>query len=89
MKDMSTTTRTNAGVTLEEITRQKMEIRRRIKEQKQNMQASATELFAPVKAANKIELIMNSVNSGMAVVDGVMTGMRLMRRVRGYFRRRR
>ena len=53
------------------------------------MQASATELFAPVKAANKIELIMNSVNSGMAVVDGVMTGMRLMRRVRGYFRRRR
>ena len=54
MKDMSTTTRTNAGVTLEEITRQKMEIRRRIKEQKQNMQASATELFAPVKAANKI-----------------------------------
>ena len=33
-------------------------------------------------------MLMNSVNSGIAVFDGVMTGLRIMRRVRGLFRRK-
>ena len=75
-------------ITLEEISRQKKDVYRQIKEQKQLIQLTATDLFAPVKAANKVELLMNSVNSGIAVVDGVMTGMKVMRRVRSFFRRK-
>ena len=75
-------------ITLEEISRQKKDVYRQIKEQKQLIQLTATDLFAPGKAANKVELFMNSVNSGIAVVDGVMTGMKVMRRVRSFFRRK-
>ena len=75
-------------ITLEEISRQKKDVYRQIKEQKQLIQLTATDLFAPVEAANKVELFMNSVNSGIAVVDGVMTGMKVMRRVRSFFRRK-
>lgn len=75
-------------ITLEEISRQKKDVYRQIKEQKQLIQLTATDLFAPVKSANKVELFMNSVNSGIAVVDGVMTGMKVMRRVRSFFRRK-
>lgn len=75
-------------ITLEEISRQKKDISRQIKKQKQLIQLTATNLFAPVKATNKIELIINSVNSGLAMVDGVMTGMKMMRHIRSIFKRK-
>ena len=73
-------------ITLEEITRQKKAVRLQIREQRDRIQQTATELFSPVKATTKVEMLMNSVNSGIAVFDGVMTGLRIMRRVRGLFR---
>ena len=75
-------------ITLEEITRQKKAVRLQIREQRARIQQTATELFSPVKATTKVEMLMNSVNSGIAVFDGVMTGLRIMRRVRGLFRRK-
>lgn len=75
-------------ITLEEITRQKRAVRLQIREQRDRIQQTATELFSPVKATTKVEMLMNSVNSGIAVFDGVMTGLRIMRRVRGLFRRK-
>lgn len=75
-------------ITLEEITRQKKAVRLQISEQRDRIQQTATELFSPVKATTKVEMLMNSVNSGIAVFDGVMTGLRIMRRVRGLFRRK-
>lgn len=75
-------------ITLEEITRQKKAVRLQIREQRDRIQQTATELFSPVKATTKVEMLMNSVNSGIAVFDGVMTGLRIMRRVRGLFRRK-
>lgn len=76
------------SITLEEISEQKKEIRLRIAEQKEAIQQSATELFAPVRATGKMEHFMNSVNSGIAAYDGVMTGLRIIRRVRGMFKRK-
>ena len=76
-------------ITLEEISSRKKEVQRQIKEQQQLMQSTAAGLFAPVTAANKVELFMNSVNSGMAMFDGVMTGIKVVRRVRGFFKRKR
>lgn len=75
-------------ITLEEITRQKKAVRLQIREQRDRIQQTATELFSPVKATTKVEMLMNSVNSSIAVFDGVMTGLRIMRRVRGLFRRK-
>ncbi len=83
-----TTNTSKRLITLEEISRQKKDISRQIKKQKQLIQLTATDLFAPVKATNKIELIMNSVNSGLAMVDGVMTGMKMMRHIRSIFKRK-
>lgn len=83
-----TTNTSKRQITLEDISRQKKDIHRQIKEQKQLIQLTASDLFAPVKASNKVELLMNSVNSGLAVVDGVMTGMKIMRRVRSFFKRK-
>ena len=75
-------------ITLEEITRQKKAVRLQIREQRDRIQQTAPELFSPVKATTKGEMLMNSVNSGIAVLDGVMTGLRIMRRVRGLIRRK-
>ena len=75
-------------ITLEEISRQKKEVRRQIAEQKDLIQASATELFAPVKATSRVEHLMNSVNSGIAAYDGIMTGLKIIKRVRSMFRRK-
>ncbi len=75
-------------ITLEEITRQKKEVLRLINIEKELIHATTSKLFAPVKSTNRIETLMNSVNSGMAAFDGIMTGIKIMRHVRSIFRRR-
>ena len=48
----------------------------------------ARNLFAPIApAANKGTAIMRAFNTGMAVFDGAMLGIKLMKKVRKIFRR--
>ena len=43
------------------------------------------ELFAPVEQKGGVEGIMQHINTGIAVYDGVRTGIKIMQRIRGYF----
>lgn len=47
------------------------------------------ELFAPVEQKGGVEGIMQHINTGIAVYDGVRTGIKIMQRIRGYFLKRR
>lgn len=74
-------------ITLEDITQRKKELLAEIRAQKQAMTATAREIFAPLNpATNKADAIMRSFNTGMAVFDGVMMGVKIMRKVRAYFK---
>ena len=74
--------------TLKEIAERKKELLNEIHAQKRAMVATTREIFAPVApAANKADAIMRSFNTGMAVFDGVVMGIKIMRKVRAYFRK--
>ena len=64
-------------LTLEDLQQQKAEALEELRAQQQIMADTARNLFA----------IMRAFNTGMAVFDGVMLGVKLMRKVRKIFRR--
>ena len=69
--------------TLEEISLRKKKLLNEIHAQKKTIR----EIFAPIAPANnKADAIMRSFNTGMAIFDGVMLGVKVMRKVRTYFR---
>lgn len=73
------------SITLESIAQRKQEVRKKLHLQKQIMTDTARDLFAPLApAADKGNAIMRA-NTGMAVFDGVMLGLRMMKRVRRMF----
>lgn len=73
------------SITLESIAQRKQEVRKKLHLQKQIMTDTARDLFAPAPAADKGNAIMRAFNTGMAVFDGVMLGLRMMKRVRRMF----
>ena len=75
-------------ITLEDLQQQKAEALEELRAQQQIMADTARNLFAPIApAADKGTAIMRAFNTGMAVFDGVMLGVKLMRKVRKIFRR--
>ena len=75
-------------LTLEDLQQQKSEALEELRAQQQIMADTARNLFAPIApAADKGTAIMRAFNTGMAVFDGVMLGVKLMRKVRKIFRR--
>lgn len=74
------------SITLESIAQRKTEVRKKLHLQKQIMTDTARDLFAPLApAADKGNAIMRAFNTGMAVFDGVMLGLKMMKRVRRMF----
>ena len=85
--DMNDTIQTEI-LTLEDLQRQKAEALEELRAQKQVMNDTARNLFAPITpAANKGTAIMRAFNTGRAVFDGAMLGIKLMKKVRKIFRR--
>lgn len=79
---------TPTKVTLEEITLRRKEVLGKIHVQKLAMTTTVREIFAPLPpAATKADSIMRSFNTGMAVFDGVVMGIKMIRKVRAYFRK--
>ena len=79
----------NATYTLEDIIARKQAKRKEILQSKENMQTLAQDLFAPNESKNKLDGLMQHVNMGIAAYDGIMTGIKILRRVRGFFDRKR
>ena len=76
---------TPAKITLEEITQRKKKLLNEIQAQKRAMTATTREIFSPLApAANKADSLMRSF---MAIFDGVVLGIKIMKKMRTYFRR--
>ena len=74
-------------ITLEEIAERKKKLLNEIHAQKKAMPATTREIFAPLApATNKADAIMRSFNTGMAIFDGVVLGIKIMGKRRAYFR---
>lgn len=73
--------------TLEDIRLRKVEVLNQIHRQKEIINVISKEILAPIApAANKANALMRAFNTGMAVFDGVMIGLKLMKRARKMFR---
>ena len=79
----------NVTYTLEDIIARKQAKRKEILQSKENIQTLAQDLFAPNESKNKLDGLMQHVNMGIAAYDGIMTGLKILRRVRGFFDRKR
>lgn len=74
-------------ITLETIVQKKLELRQEIQQQKKNITLLAQELIAPVApAAGKANQLMRAFQTGMAAFDGILLGLKMMRRIRKLFR---
>ena len=74
-------------ITLEEIAERKKTLLNEIQVQKKAMTDTTREIFAPLApATNNADAIMRSFNTGMAIFDGVVMGIKIMRKIRAYFR---
>ncbi len=86
---MNTKQPSNVTYTLEDIIARKQAKRKEILESKEYLQTLAQNLFAPNESKNKLDGLMQHVNMGIAAYDGIMTGIKILRRVRGFFDRKR
>lgn len=76
-------------ITLEVIAQRKAEKLEEVQQAKKEMVQTIHELFAPVEQKGGVEGIMQHINTGIAVYDGVRTGIKIMQRIRGYFLKKR
>lgn len=77
-----------SAITLEDIALRKAELQKDIQKKKENIKELSRELFAPLEpATNKANAMMRAFNTGMAIYDGAMTGVKIVRRIRKLFRR--
>lgn len=71
--------------TLEMIRQQRIDKKKEILQSKEQMLHLAHQLFSPPQSKNKFEGMMQHVNMGIAAYDGLMTGIKVLRRVRAFF----
>ena len=71
--------------TIEGIRERRLAKQEELKQSKDRMQNLSQQLFAPQQGKNKIDSLMQQVNMGIAAYDGLMTGIKILRRVRGFF----
>lgn len=77
-------------VTLESIARKKAELLQEIRLQKEVMAGLTQEIFAPLEpATNKANAMMRAFNTGMAVFDGIVLGIKVMKKFKRLFGRKR
>lgn len=80
---------TSPKITLETIAQRKAELLEEINAQKETIAMTARSIFAPLApAASKGNALMRSFNTGMAIFDGVMLGIKMMRKIRSLFNNR-
>lgn len=74
--------------TINGIIRRRLEKKEEIRQSKERMQHITQELFAPQKSKTRIEGLMQHVNTGIAAYDGIMTGIKILHRIRKIFNRK-
>ena len=79
----------NPNIELEDIIQLKAEKKRELDKQMDIIHERAHNIFAPIgPATNKAESLMRTFNTGMAVYDGLMLGMKTIKRIKDLFKRK-
>ena len=78
----------NKPITLEMIRQQKTEKLTEIRASKQRITESARQLFHPVETTGGANMLVNNFSSGIAIFNGVMTGFKIIRRIRNLFKKK-
>lgn len=79
---------TNPAITLEDIVRMKAEKLEEIRASKRRIRNAAQDLFRPKRTDTDDNVLMNNVSSGIAIFNGIMTGFRIINRIRKFFQTR-
>lgn len=75
-------------ITLDMICQQKAEKLAEIRASKQRITDQARELFHPSETNGSSNTLMSNFSSGIAIFNGVMTGFKIIKRIRSFFRKR-
>lgn len=73
-------------ITLDMICQQKSEKLAEIQSSKQRITNHVQELFHPSKNNGESNALMNNFSSGIAIFNGIMTGFKIIKRIRNLFR---
>ena len=73
-------------ITLDKIYQQKAEKLAEIQASKHRIANQARELCHPSETANGTNALMNNFSSGIAIFNGIMTGFKIIKRIRNLFR---
>ena len=73
--------------TLDMICQQKAEKLAEIRASKQRIVNNAREIFHPTETIKEANALVNNFSSGMAIFNGVMTGFKIIKRIRNFFRK--
>ena len=73
-------------ITLDKIYQQKAEKLAEIQASKQRIANQTRELFHPSETANGANALVNNFSSGIAIFNGIMTGFKIIKRIRNLFR---
>ena len=79
-------TTTKEVITLDKIYQQKAEKLAEIHASKQRIANQARELFHPSETTGGTNALMNNFSSGIAIFNGIMTGFKIIKRIRNLFR---
>lgn len=74
-----------APISLDTIRQMKAEKLKEVRTSKERMTQQARSLLAPLKPQSGGNALMQNISSGIAIFDGLMTGIRIMRRIRRFF----
>lgn len=84
--EQTTKTLNNKKYTLDLIREEKRKVRKQIRKSSDRIKKTYRDMIAPPKKpATKMETFMNAFDQGMAIYDGVMMGMRIVRTIRSMF----
>lgn len=78
----------NNPLTLDAIRQQKADKLTEIRASKKRIAGHAQELFHPSGNTGSGNALMNNFSSGIAIFNGVMTGFKIIKRIRSLFRHR-
>jgi len=74
-------------ITLDMICQQKAEKLAEIRASKQRIADQTRELFHPTESTGSTNALISNFSSGMAIINGVVTGFKIIKRIRSFFRR--
>ncbi len=72
-------------ITLRDLSLKKAELKQKIELQQEKIVATSGELFSPLSSATSSSTLVRSFKTGLAIFDGVLIGIKLMRKIRKYF----